>query len=266
MIKDLEEYEHLTITNNFIFCKIMQYYPDLCKELVELILNRKIGSIVKNDSEHTIETSPDGKGVRLDVYFEDDLSCMYDIEMQVIDNKDLPRRSRFYQSIIDNRDLEKGYDYTQLRDSYVIFICPFNIFDEYGYHIYTFQARAKENTNIILEDGTSKVFVCAKGCSDDVSENMKLFLDYLSGELSDNNLVRKLDDAVKFARKSKEWRAEYMLTQQDKLIMQHEYEALLSEKDEALAEKNEALAEKDKAIAEKNAEIARLKALLDKKE
>ena len=104
----------------------------------------------------------------------------------------------------------------------------------------------------ILEDGTSKVFVCAKGCSDDVSENMKLFLDYLSGELSDNNLVRKLDDAVKFARKSKEWRAEYMLTHQDKLIMQHEYEALLSEKDEALAEKN--------------AEIARLKALLDKKE
>ena len=258
----IQEYEELTFANNFIFCKIMQNYPDLCKELVELILNRKIGNIVSNNSEQVIETSPDGKGVRLDVFFEDDLSCMYDIEMQVISNTDLPRRSRFYQSIMDNRDLEKGYDYTELRDSYIIFICPFNIKKKHGLHVYTFQPRAKEDPSIVLKDGTNRIFVCAKGHQEDVSDDMKSFLEYLTGALSDNSLVQRLDDAVKIARKSKEWRAEYMLTHQDKLIMQHRFEAVIAQKDLTIAEKDSALAEKDSTISELSAEIESLKAQL----
>jgi hypothetical protein len=101
-----QNYEELTITNNFIFCKVMQSNPNLCKQLVELIINRKISHMVGLNSEQTIEITPDGKGIRLDVYFEDDGSTMYDIEMQVESNKNLARRSRFYQNIMDSQALE----------------------------------------------------------------------------------------------------------------------------------------------------------------
>ena len=39
--------------------------------------------------------------VRLDVYVKDDKETVYDIEMQVSDTKELPKRSRYYQGMID---------------------------------------------------------------------------------------------------------------------------------------------------------------------
>lgn len=162
------EYEKLSFTSNFIFCKVMQNNPELCKQLVELITGRKINHIVNVTAEKAIEITADGKGVRLDVYFEDESTVMYDIEMQVETNINLPRRTRFYQCMMDSHALDKNDDYVMLKDSYVIFICPFNIFPEHGYHLYTFQPRAKENPDILLQDGTSRIFVCAKGSRDDI--------------------------------------------------------------------------------------------------
>ncbi|WP_049945429.1 Rpn family recombination-promoting nuclease/putative transposase [Butyrivibrio sp. AC2005] len=269
MNNEQQNYEELTITNNFIFCKVMQSNPNLCKQLVELIINRKISHMVAVNSEQTIEITPDGKGIRLDVYFEDDGSTMYDIEMQVESNKNLARRSRFYQNIMDSQALGKNSDYIELMDSYVIFICPFNILPEYGYHLYHFRPRADEDSSIILDDGTSRIFVCAKGNRDDVSVEMKDFLDYLSGKLAGSQLTSQLDDAVKLARLNQKWRTEYMLSKIDIDVMKGEYErelakkdAALAEKDNALAEMDNALAEKDNSLIEKDARIAELEALL----
>ncbi len=253
------EYEKLTFTNNFIFCKVMQNNPDLCKELVELITGRRIQQIVNLNSEQVIEVTPDGRGVRLDVYFEDESTTMYDIEMQVRSNENLPKRSRFYQSMMDSKALEKNDNYLTLMDSYVIFICPFNILPEYGYHVYSFQPRAKENTDIVLDDGTSRIFVCAEGSMDDVSPEMKDFLNYLSGKLSANAMVNKIDNAVKLARLNKKWRKEYMLSRLDIAILEDKIKVMsseLEEKDATIADKDATIADKDATIADKNATIA----------
>ena len=41
----IKRYEELNFTDDFMFCKILQENEDLCKELTELVLNRKIGTI-----------------------------------------------------------------------------------------------------------------------------------------------------------------------------------------------------------------------------
>ena len=269
-------YEKLTIANNFIFCKVMQSNPDLCKQLVELITDRKIRHMVGLNGEKTIEVTPDGKGIRLDVYFEDDGSTMYDVEMQVESNRNLARRSRFYQNTIDSQALEKSSDYIKLLDSYVIFICPFNILPKYGYHLYHFRPRADEDPSIILEDGTSRIFVCANGKKDDVSDEMKAFLNYLGGKLAQSPLTSKIDEAVKLARLNRKWRTEYMLSKVDIDVLKGEYErtiakkdAIINEKDHALSEKDtviseqsQALHEKDQALSEMNSRIAELEAIV----
>ncbi len=261
------EYEQLTFTNNFIFCKVMQNNPDLCRELVELITGRKVRNMVNLNTEQTIEITPDGRGVRLDVYFEDESTTMYDVEMQVESNLNLPRRSRFYQSMMDSKALEKSGNYSKLKDSYVIFICPFNIFPDAGYHVYTFQQRAKENTDIILDDGTARIFVCANGYQNDISDEMKDFLNYLSGKLSSNPLVTQIDDAVRLARHNKKWRDEYMLSRIDIAILEDEYkdklQKLSSEKDAIIADKDAAIADKDAAIADKNAAIENMQSTIE---
>lgn len=40
-----KKYEDLTFTDNFMFCKILYTNPELCKQLLELILGRKIKEI-----------------------------------------------------------------------------------------------------------------------------------------------------------------------------------------------------------------------------
>lgn len=35
-------YKELSFTDDFLFCNIMQNNPDICKELVELLLDRKL--------------------------------------------------------------------------------------------------------------------------------------------------------------------------------------------------------------------------------
>ncbi|WP_026526380.1 hypothetical protein [Butyrivibrio sp. VCD2006] len=78
----MKNYEELCFADDFMFCKILQENEDLCKELTELILNRKVGSFVKSEKQKTIQISPNNHGVRFDVYFEDDKNNVYDIEMQ----------------------------------------------------------------------------------------------------------------------------------------------------------------------------------------
>lgn len=103
-----KRYEELTFTDDFMFCKIMTSNPDLCHELTQLIIGKKIGRIVELNKQMPIEITADGRGIRFDVYMEDDLSTVYNIEMQVGSVAELPLRTRYYQGMIDLNKLERG--------------------------------------------------------------------------------------------------------------------------------------------------------------
>ncbi|MCI8569740.1 MAG: hypothetical protein HFJ11_07215 [Bacilli bacterium] len=45
---------------------------------------------------------------------------------------------------------------------------------------------------------------------DDVSKDLKAFLDYVAGKKTKDPYVEKLEEAVKDAKKNREWRHEYM--------------------------------------------------------
>jgi len=76
------------------------------------------------EPEKSVLSIRDAKDIRLDVYVEDEENTVYDIECQKTDTHELPKRSRYYQSQIDSALLEKGYHYSQLKKSFVIFSVP----------------------------------------------------------------------------------------------------------------------------------------------
>ena len=125
-----KKYDDLTFTDDFMFCKVMTTNPELCHELLELILGKKVGAFTRLDQQKPIEMTADGKGIRFDVYSEDDSGIVYDCEMQTSKKDNLPKRTRYYQGMIDLNLLERGADYKELKKSYVIFICPFDQFQE----------------------------------------------------------------------------------------------------------------------------------------
>jgi predicted transposase/invertase (TIGR01784 family) len=204
-----KKYEELDFTDDFFFCKILIKNEKLCKELLELILQIKIARIVFAAKQKPIELTADGRGIRLDVYVEDDAHTVYDIEMQPTMKSNLPKRSRYYQGMIDLNLIERGADYKELKKSFVIFICMSDPFGK-GLHIYTFENQCRECPTLFLGDETTKVFINAAGTADDVSQEMKAFLDYLQGKGTKSDFTRRIEEEVTKARTHEEWKVEYM--------------------------------------------------------
>ena len=133
-------------------------------------------------------------------------------ELKLKDN--LPKRMRYYQGMIDLNILEKGENYKNLKKSFVIFICTFDLFG-LGRHVYTFENRCIEDLELPLGDDTTKIILNTKGTLDDVSPEMKRLLDYVDGKGVSDTFTRDLEEAVQSARQNEKWRLDYMTLQQE---------------------------------------------------
>ena len=202
-------WEDLGISNDFMFGKVMQN-PQLCKKLLQRIFpDMEIDRIEYPQLQKEIKPDADAKSIRLDVYVKDNKNTVYNIEMQAVDTKELPKRSRYYQSLLDLQQLDKGQTYRKLNRSFIIFICLEDIFGK-GRHIYTFENICREDVSITMGDETAKIFLNTDSCMDDVSRELRAFLDYVAGKKVQDDFVQELEKAVKEAKRNREWRREYM--------------------------------------------------------
>lgn len=208
-----KSYDELTFTDDFMFCKVLENNEEICREIIELVTGKRISRISNLQKQRTIELTPDGKGIRLDVIFEGD-DKIYNIEMQNMTNEDLPRRSRYYQGIMDLDMMERGKKYKELNDTTIIFICTFDPFGA-GKSIYTVKQCIEEAPEIQYNDGTSKVFLSAEApLSESITKEMRDFLDFVGGRSFKGGLSEKIRNAIIKAKSQTEWRKEYMLLQE----------------------------------------------------
>ena len=205
-------WEELTFADNFLFCKILEDDPELCRQLLELLLRIKIDRLEPPQSERTMQEAVDAKSVRFDVYTKDE-SRIFDIEIQTTDAKNLPRRARYYQSVIDLDNLARGENYQRLKDSYVIFLCLKDLFRR-GLPVYFFENACRADESIKLDDGAYKVFFNAANCDKLQSEAERDFFKFLKGERARTAFSRRIEERVAFARQNMAWRKQYMTWQQ----------------------------------------------------
>jgi len=204
----MKPYEELTIVDNFMFTKVMSN-PEICKTFLEIVLDVKIKEISYPEDEKTITIASESKSVRLDVYVDDDQGTVYNVEMQSSMKNNLPKRSRYYQAMIDLQLLDKGADYNELNKSYIIFICTFDLFGQ-GRHIYRFKNCCLECPDLVLEDDTTKIFINTKGIQDDISDEFREMIKVFNGEDGQSEYAKKLMHNVDEIRLNKKWRREYM--------------------------------------------------------
>lgn len=191
--------------------KLVMRRKRICKKMLEKILQVQIRDIKYLEEEKTIKNRYEGKGIRLDVYLEDDAGTVYDVEMQVRKPSKavLARRVRYYQAMIDSSLLDLGFDYDELRDSIIIFICPFDPFGK-GWHIYEFDTTCKRDRELNFPDGLRRIFLNTKGTGDDVNEDVKAFLNYVNGIVSDDAFVREIEEEIHELKLMEEERKNYM--------------------------------------------------------
>lgn len=98
-----------------------------------------------------------GRDIRLDILAKDSKGKHYDIEVQKKPEGAHVRRARFNSSMMDVRMLKAGQKFSELRDSYMVFITETDIFG-HGIPIYTVNRRFKEIDDW-FHDGSHIVYV-----------------------------------------------------------------------------------------------------------
>lgn len=169
--------------------------------------------------EKTIIMGLESKSVRLDVLFEGD-DTLYDIELQIQREEDIPRRSRYYHMAMGRNALRMGDPYSKLKASYVIFICCYDAFDK-DEPIYRFEM-IDENLQLKLGDGSSTIILNTKCSEEKIPEDLKAFYDFVNtGKVdSSDKLVSYLDKRVEEANENEE--VDRIMTLEEELIIQYD--------------------------------------------
>ena len=206
----IKPWEELTIRDDYMF-KLIMRRKRICKKLLERTLRMKIREIRYLETEKSMKSQYSSKGIRLDVYVRDEKETVYNIEMQVrrLEGDALFKRTRYYQSMMDADLLAAGADYDDLNKTIIIFICPFDPFDE-GRYIYTFENLCLENKDLRLKDGATKIFLNTKGVIGDVDAEIIAFLQYVDGVVSDNSLVQEIEQEIQKVKSEEQERVSYM--------------------------------------------------------
>ena len=58
-----KRYEELTFADDFMFCRVLEDSPGLCRELLSLILDRPVGELVSVNRQKPIEIKADSRVV-----------------------------------------------------------------------------------------------------------------------------------------------------------------------------------------------------------
>ena len=279
--------KEMNLMDNLLFQNILAdpvYGEPFCRMLLEIILGRKIGNIKINAEKAFYGIDSDKKGVRLDLLIlerrndDDNLDktgdrnelpdIIFDVEPQDynIEAGYLPRRTRYYHSIIDTKMIPSGALYPDIPDVYVIMFVNDDPFGD-DRMVYTINNTVKENPAIPYDDGSMTVFFFTKGRKGEVSEDLKDFLNYMRNtgpETAVNDVLKKMQEIVEHIKEKAE--VSKMIIDYEEVHERMKAEGRAEGRAEGIAEQKE-FTEREKAradaaeqkIKELEAEIARLR-------
>lgn len=216
-----QKWERLTLADNFIFCKVLEDNPEICRHLIEILLNIKIDRIEKPAAEKSLKTDFTSHGIRFDVYVKDGNGRSFDIEIQTTRSTSLAKRARYYQGLMDVDNVQHGAGYDVLNESYVIFLCMGDAFGK-GFPVYTFRYRADEDNELAMDDGTVNIFFNAKKYDTMKSEELKSFFKYLCGKEPTSGFTDRLSALVERVKTNAQWRHRFMTWEQEMAIQAEE--------------------------------------------
>ena len=201
------------LSHPLMFAIVMQD-EYLCRELLNRILpERKVKDVrfpgdhnpktIYHEIEKALIAGLDAKSIRLDVLFEDDAS-RFDIELQMENTHELPKRSRYYHAVMAVDDLKKGNRYSELKPCYVIFICPFDLMG-LGEPIYRFQMLDQKN-HLPLRDEQYTLLVNTTSKAEKTPKELRALYDYLEREevAEDDFFIKRLHEIVQTTNQSRE--------------------------------------------------------------
>ena len=217
----MKSYDELDITDNFMFSKVFSN-KDIAKDFLQDVLKISIEKI-SVVGEATTQEDPFHKSVRFDVMVKEEVpdasgkpgvGRMFDIELQMADTGELPKRTRYYQGMCDLDILAKGVSYANLQEQYILFICPNDVFGK-GKPVYSFQNREDSDPNILMGDLCYKKFYIFNKYGEVEDESIREYMRYFATKTCESEKMKRIHNLVQWYRQDPATRKAYMTLEQE---------------------------------------------------
>lgn len=145
-----------------------------------------------------------GRSVRLDILAEDTKGKIYNVEVQREDEGASPKRVRYNQAMLDSHSLKKKQDFTQLPETYIIFITE-NDYYGLGQPFYkikkTVELSSTESMYLPFDDGCNIIYVNGSYRGNDALG--KLMHDFCTPNADEMNYI-ELAEKVRYHKQETE--------------------------------------------------------------
>ena len=220
--------QELNLTDDFLFDVATEELEN-CKAIIELTTGLRLKSLKWKSGQKVIHNLPGKRGVRLDFIAESEDGRIFDVEMQNRNEGNIPKRTRFYQALIDAPILksgERGFD--KMNPLYIIIICNYDPYGKKKY-CYTFDNQCKEVPGLRLGDEVTKLLLSTKGENEEeVPKELVDFLHYVT-ESNENGLpdecderLKRLHESIREIKASVDMEVEYMKMEEREQIIRDE--------------------------------------------
>ena len=176
--------------------------------ILETLLQREIGKIHITAQKTLQGILPEKRGIRMDVEIlegEDQESGVniYDLEPHLRKDMNVPKHNRFYQAVIDSRQLASGdREFDKLPNLYIVTILNYDIFGK-GYMKYCVHNHCEEVPEVDYEDGLTFLYFNTGGTRGG-NEAIRALLTYLQDSRKENVVDEATDRLHRLITKVKE--------------------------------------------------------------
>lgn len=210
-----EGYE-FNLSDFALFLSVMKN-PKAYESALSIILDEPDVRMAEVKVEQVILNRFGKRAIRLDAWGKTMDDRQINMEMENHEHSDnVPKRSRFYQGLMDTPILKSGKEtkYRQLPSTIIIFITHDDIFKK-DLAKYTFTEQCEEIQGLHLDDGTTKIFL--NMTSKNGSQELISLLQYMKRTTLENpeiivkdQRILALDRIVQEVKESDEWEAVQM--------------------------------------------------------
>lgn len=220
MAKELHE---LGIADNFLFRKVF-LDKEVCKAFFKALLGKEVIDVQSITAElDSSPEHPENRGVRFDIFIEGTTDVAA-VEMQVVDDKNLPVRTRVYQSHLTTRAAMAGdKKYRNVKDTYLVFICNFDPLGEempvYSVERYVLACGGSTHQVQPWEDGSHTYILNSRYKVPAYSTELCEFLNYVRTGVCDRfpsgDLMKVVYKRVNDVVNSDKVRKEYVMYEEE---------------------------------------------------
>ena len=197
-------------------------------DAVQFILN----TVLERDDLKVIETktqreykSATKRSIKLDIWAQDEEGRITDVEIQRADKGTGAKRARIHSSMIDRDLLEKGQEFDEVAETYVIFITENDKYDA-GLPVYHINRTIEELNHRSFEDESHIVYV--NGAFRDKSHPIGRLMHDFWCTSADDMLNDVLAKEVRYMKESEEGRTS-MCEMMEKMMKKVENNAKLEQ-------------------------------------